>query len=182
MVIIGLIYSRTCFRNLTNAVRNAGAGSAAHVLEADPKAEGILPGKGVQADKKLIKPLKATVATDAPPKVRAPRKKPQPKVKPLPAVSWTRFRINLPVSEVEARIYIREFVIRFFSSETSISRAHLEELEQIAGKGRDEDEETVGWVSDACVKSIILRLLDILADQEVNDGIEKVRHFLLWSM
>jgi len=171
------------FSNLTNAVRNAGAGSVAQILQGDPKAEGILPGKGVQTDKKLIKPPKPAISVDVPPKVRAPRKK-QPKVKPMPTVSWTRLRVNIPVSEVEARMHIREFVLRFFSSETSISRAHLEELGEIAGKGRgrDDDEDMVGWVSDGCVKSVILRLLDILAEQEVNAGIQKVGDLLVWRV
>lgn len=141
----------------------------------------MLPKKGVQLEKDKKSTKSSTskptaVPADAAPKVRAPRKKQAPKVKPPPAISWKKLRVNLPVSEVEARMYIREFVVRFFYGESSISKTHMEELEEIAGKakGREDEEEMVGWVSDQCVKSVVLRLLEILADQEINGGIQKV--------
>ncbi|KAF8210181.1 hypothetical protein K438DRAFT_1809131 [Mycena galopus ATCC 62051] len=92
---------------------------------------------------------------------------------PLPTLKWTKLRSNLSVNDAEARFHIREFVLRFFAK--ALPKAHLDELEQISGNGRgryDEDE-IIPWVGEACLKSILLAFLNVLAEEETNDTIKK---------
>lgn len=97
---------------------------------------------------------------------KSPRK---PKPKPLPVVEWTPVPVHLPLYDAEARFHIREFVLRFADLfEPSLPRTNLEELEEIGGgrhQGRDEDDDLVSWVSEFCVKSIIVGLLNLLAKE-----------------
>lgn len=83
---------------------------------------------------------------------------------------------------------IREFVLRF-SNLFDMTRPNLDELEEIAGSsvnGRrralldgDEDEEmmteeecevSLGWVSEVCVKTIIIGLLNLIATNDAAVG------------
>ncbi|KAF7315395.1 zf-4CXXC-R1 domain-containing protein [Mycena indigotica] len=91
----------------------------------------------------------------------------------LPALQWNKLRTGLSVEDAEARLHIREFVLRFFSA--SIPKAHLEELEQIGGHGRSrfEDDDFVPWISEPCLKSVILAFLAILIEEETNGTIKK---------
>ncbi|RXW22998.1 hypothetical protein EST38_g2871 [Candolleomyces aberdarensis] len=100
----------------------------------------------------------------AQPKKRARKSKP----KILPPVKWTRIAPVLSQSEVEERMNIREFVLRFNDlSDCGLSKPHLEELEQINGKyNGQEGHDPTSWVSDACAKSVILMLLGILSTDE----------------
>jgi hypothetical protein len=53
----------------------------------------------------------------------------------------------------------------------------LEELEEIGGgrhQGREEDEEMASWVSDFCVKSVIVGLLNLL-EKELHGSLAVVR-------
>ncbi|KXN90851.1 hypothetical protein AN958_03505 [Leucoagaricus sp. SymC.cos] len=88
------------------------------------------------------------------------------KTKPLPIVKWTSVPVRISLEDAEARFNIREFVLRFADLfEPSLPRANLEELEEIGGgrhQGRDEDGEMASWVSEFCVKSIIVGLLNLL--------------------
>ncbi|KAJ7262225.1 hypothetical protein B0H12DRAFT_321480 [Mycena haematopus] len=100
--------------------------------------------------------------------------RPKPKLNgPLPTLKWTKLRSNLSVSDAEARFHIREFVLRFFSK--ALPKAHLDELEHINGNGRNryEEDEIIPWVGDACLKSIILAFLNVLAEEETNETIKK---------
>jgi hypothetical protein len=94
---------------------------------------------------------------------------------PLPTLKWTKLRTNLSVEDAEARMHIREFVVRFFSK--ALPKAHLEEMECVSGNGRNryEEDEIVPWVSEACLKSVILAFLSVLAEEETNAAIKKVR-------
>lgn len=168
-------------------MRKAGAGSAAEVLVSDPKVAGVLPGKGVQTvppEQKKPKAKHKTVSTDIVvnhhPKVKfTSTKKSKSTSKPLPTLKWSRLRVNLTLGEAEARFQIREFVLRFAPvMDPVIAKTHLEELEDIGGRGRacDEDEEMVSWVSEACVKSIVVGLLGLLANDEDGD-LKKVHNF-----
>ena len=58
---------------------------------------------------------------------------------------------------------------------SGVARSHLEELGQIAGNGQyteleDEDED---WVSENCVKAVVIWLLGLIADDQ-EDHIAKV--------
>lgn len=79
--------------------------------------------------------------------------------------------VSLSLAEVEQRIHIREFALRF-SSVIDISRVHLDELEEIRSYRSDEESELVPWISEGCVKSLTLGLLNML-DVEGEDA--KVR-------
>ncbi|KAJ6475319.1 hypothetical protein C8R47DRAFT_1143038 [Mycena vitilis] len=103
---------------------------------------------------------------------RAPRQKAKLSG-PLPTLKWTKLPTNLCVDEAEARFHIREFVLRFFHK--ALPKAHLEELEVVGGNGRNrhDQEEIVPWVSEACLKSIILAFLNVLVEEETNATIKK---------
>ncbi|KAF7298229.1 zf-4CXXC-R1 domain-containing protein [Mycena chlorophos] len=109
--------------------------------------------------------------SDARPK-RVARAKPVA-TRVLPALQWTKLHTSLSVEDAEARLHIREFVVRFFGG--SIPKAHLEELEQIGGNGnsRFEDDEVVPWISEPCLKSVLLAFLGVLIEEESNGTIRK---------
>ncbi|KAJ7725870.1 hypothetical protein DFH07DRAFT_931382 [Mycena maculata] len=142
------------------------------------KAKGLDPtGKFANAtnapvQKKDKTPADGANKSDEPKAKRAPRQKTK-LTGPLPTLKWTKLRTGLSVEDAEARFHIREFVLRFFSK--ALPKAHLEELEHINGNGRtryDEDE-FVPWVSEACLKSIILAFLSVLVEEETNETIKK---------
>ncbi|KAK0225847.1 hypothetical protein IW262DRAFT_715074 [Armillaria fumosa] len=94
----------------------------------------------------------------------------------MPHVTWTSLKSNLSAADAEARIFIREFVLRFAQAMgSSISKAHLEEMALIGGKGRaSDDDASVEWVSEPAVKSILLWLLGLLSSEEGDGSVEKL--------
>ncbi|KAK0195341.1 hypothetical protein F5146DRAFT_1173629 [Armillaria mellea] len=94
----------------------------------------------------------------------------------MPNVTWTSLKSNLSAADAEARIFIREFILRFAQAMGSaISKVHLEEMAHIGGRGRaNDDDELVGWVSEPAVKSILLWLLGLLSSEEGHEPIEKL--------
>jgi len=103
-------------------------------------------------------------SASADPKKRA--RKPKPKV--LPRVKWTRIAPGLSRSEVEERMNIREFCLRFNDlSNSGLLKPQLEELEQINGKYNGQDGHDPGsWVSDATLKAVVTMLLGIVAESD----------------
>lgn len=91
----------------------------------------------------------------------------------LPKLKWTEISTNLNLNDAKSRLEIREFILRFASvMEPSIPRTQLAELDDL---GCDpDDNEMAPWVSDACVKSMILGLLGMLATLE--GDMQKVLH------
>lgn len=94
------------------------------------------------------------------PKAKAPSK-PKLLAKPI----WTSVGTALSRTEAEERINIREFALRF-SSILELSRTHLDELDEIrlprSRNLEDEDDDFIPWVSEACVKSLLLGLLNMI--------------------
>jgi len=84
-----------------------------------------------------------------------------PKIKRIPPPTWTDLDISLSLAEAEQRIHIREFTLRF-ASVIEISRAHLDELEEMKPYRSGEESELVPWVSEGCVKSLTVGLLNLL--------------------
>ncbi|KAH0588862.1 hypothetical protein H2248_004653 [Termitomyces sp. 'cryptogamus'] len=83
----------------------------------------------------------------------------------LPKLKWTKVPTILDLHDAKSRLQIREFILRFASvMEPSIPRAQLAELDDL-GCGPDDDE-MAPWVSEACVRSVILGLLGILVTLE----------------
>lgn len=98
------------------------------------------------------------------------------KPKALPTLKWTAILANLSQAEAEERICIREFIQRFARiMDPPIAKAHLEELEAIAGrkKLRDDNDELAGWITEQCLKAIVLGLLECLAN-DYGNSIAKV--------
>ncbi|KAL0068742.1 hypothetical protein AAF712_004071 [Marasmius tenuissimus] len=96
------------------------------------------------------------IQNSAPPKVQK-----KPVVKPLPKLSWQRLPVAISTEDVESRILIREFVLRFQDTVgKSIGKTNFEELECIVA------EESMDWVSEGCAKAVILGLLGVLAGEE----------------
>ncbi|KAJ8587446.1 hypothetical protein M405DRAFT_934681 [Rhizopogon salebrosus TDB-379] len=159
--------------NLTLKARNSGLLSAAEVLLQDPTAAGPMAGKASAEKRPRVrkpapKPTTTTasksksISTNKTTHISAPAPLPTPK--PLPKALWTPIRTHLSLHGAEARIHIREFALRFLP----LSRAHLDELEIISRshRGYDEDEDEDGdlepWVSEGCLKSLLIALLGML--------------------
>jgi hypothetical protein len=118
---------------------------------------------------------KPTVAVEA-------TTKPKPKPKTLPTLKWSKIPMDgaLPLAEAECRIQIREFVLRFacIMDSRSVSRKTLEELEELSGEssrgkgrgwdsdGNDAEAGVVGWVSEVCVKGVVIGLLVLIHSDE----------------
>ena len=84
---------------------------------------------------------------------------------------WKRLHVPLDLCAIEDRIYIREFMLRFGKAMVpAINRNHLRELESIGGgfRGCDDFEDMTSWVSESCVKSMILGLLGFLVSKLPN--------------
>ncbi|KAJ3984732.1 hypothetical protein F5890DRAFT_1410961 [Lentinula detonsa] len=92
--------------------------------------------------------------------------------KNAPKLTWLPVPTQLKLKDAEDRIFIREFVLRFSNMQgMSITKAQLEELEFIGGTldstdDGDEEDACVNWVSEACVKSLVLSLIGCLAAEE----------------
>ncbi|KAG1765342.1 hypothetical protein EDD22DRAFT_775103 [Suillus occidentalis] len=159
--------------NLTVATRNSGFQSAAELLLQDPTAAGPMAGKPV-AEKKARtakSALQCTASATRTPNSRSTKNPahistpvPLPVPKPLPKALWTPVRTHLSLQGAEARIYIREFALRFLS----LSRSHHDELEVLSRSRRDfdEDDDEDGdlepWVSEGCVRALIIALLGMI--------------------
>ena len=88
----------------------------------------------------------------------------KPPKKSLPQLKWTPVPCVITKVQVEERIFIREFALRFgHVMEPVISKSSLEELESIGGKTKDNDNKMLAWVSEPCVKGLVLGLLGLLA-------------------
>jgi len=122
-----------------------------------------------------IQVIKETTITPAVKKTILKKSKP----KALPTPKWTAILANLSQAEAEERICIREFIQRFARiMDPPITKAYLEELEAIAGrkKLRDDNDELAGWISEPCLKAIVLCLLECLSNDH-KDNIAKVSPF-----
>ncbi|KAJ3886055.1 hypothetical protein GG344DRAFT_82082 [Lentinula edodes] len=153
--------TRTC-SNVLNAVDTAIAGIV-----------GIKPPRSQhrrkfpQADVVPSEPALATsndLGTTAAPKGKAH------KVKLAPNVTWSPLPTQLKVEDAEDRIFIREFILRFSGIPGMVlTKTQLEELEFIAGThdlGDDDENAYVDWVSETCIKSLVISLIGVLAAEE----------------
>ncbi|THH02056.1 hypothetical protein EW026_g707 [Hermanssonia centrifuga] len=134
-----------------------------------------LPGKAKPANStKNSKAAKASGSSASGSKktAKAPaRLKPKAAPQPVPRPVWTRVPTSLSNGDVETRMHIREFILRFATA-LAIPHNQLDELDELSGEelgdatnSEDEDEESVelvGWVSEPCVKSIVLGLLHVI--------------------
>jgi hypothetical protein len=160
--------------NLTLAAKKTGADSVAVMLDGNVKMTGILPGKGRQVPEAPKRP-KQPKAPNPAPNITAPRPKGTAvrNAKPLPKVVWSPVPVPLSFTLDLAlpRIAIREFVLRF-SKLLDMSRANLEELEEIGGRRPhevDDDDSDLeqdidvqmGWISETCLRAILLGLLSL---------------------
>ncbi|KAG1858146.1 hypothetical protein F4604DRAFT_1659212 [Suillus subluteus] len=157
--------------NLTVAARKSGLQSAAELLMQDPTAAGPMAGKPVAEKKSRTarSALQGTASATSNSKSRSTKNPahistpaPLPAPKPLPKVLWTPVRTHLSLQGAEARIYIREFALRFLP----LSRSHHDELEVLSRSQRDfddDDDDDDGdlepWVSEGCVKALLIALL-----------------------
>ncbi|EIM82913.1 uncharacterized protein STEHIDRAFT_124233 [Stereum hirsutum FP-91666 SS1] len=141
----------------------------------------------------------ASTATPATNIAAKPKRAYAPKPKPIPQPHWKSVHLpsNFSHSAALARMGVREFVLRF-SNLFDMTRPNLEELEEIAGSsvnGRrhavlddDEDEEmmteeecevSLGWVSEVCVKTIVVGLLHLIAENDAAVGSSQGRKLVL---
>ena len=80
--------------------------------------------------------------------------------------------------QVEERIFIREFALRFGHVMVPvISKSSLDELEFVAGKTKNNDNDEIpAWVSEQCFKGLVLGLLGLLAKDHETE-VAKVSNF-----
>ena len=169
--------------NLTLAAKKTGVNSVAVMLDGNAKMTGILPGKGRQIPDppKKHKVPKSPRAPDAA-VVPKPKRLINRQPKPLPKVTWAPLPVppSFTLDRALPRIAIREFALRF-GKLLDMSRAHLEELEEIGGRrpheidDADSDSEQdieveMGWISETCLRAILLGLLNLLSDNQVELG------------
>lgn len=105
----------------------------------------------------------------------APRAQNLSRRRELPLLKWRRVPINLTLDEAEDRIFIREFLFRFGDiMDPPIAKSHLEDLEALGGRKNDaEDDAALAWVSEPCLKALLIGLLGHLA-QDRGDETGKV--------
>jgi hypothetical protein len=181
--------------NLTLAAKKTGADSVAVMLNGNAKMTGILPGKGRQIPDppkrpKVPKPPRAPDTAPVPKHKRSIYRQP----KPLPKVTWTPLPVppSFTLDRALPRIAIREFVLRF-GRLLDMSRAHLEELEEIGGRrpyevdDADSDSEQdieveMGWIGETCLRAILLGLLNLLVElggkqgkKAIQDAIQEIK-------
>lgn len=143
-----------------------------HQVVPEEKPKASRKTKGEQADKKPNDKVTGPVAST--PTTASEEKKPRrtkvvPKTTPLPDPLWTKVDTALSLPEAEMRMHIREFVLRFSDLMMCNTRSVLEELEVVDSDGvGGDDGEIVGWVSEACVKTILLGLLEIFQDDKAS--------------
>lgn len=134
------------------------------MLKENPNIEGIIPGKGNQVKSKPTTKDKGSTHLHSEP-IKAFNHSSTTRIS---APMWKRLDVPLDLCAIEDRIYIREFMLRFGKAMVpAINRNHLRELESIGGgfRGRDEFE---SWVSESCIKSMILGLLGFLVSELPN--------------
>ncbi|EIW82677.1 hypothetical protein CONPUDRAFT_80927 [Coniophora puteana RWD-64-598 SS2] len=155
----------------------------------------------ILSSKSIASTIASTTSAPSGPTPVAEQTKPKPakpRYKPKPYPHWRALHTRLPLASAEDRIHIREFALRFSTttrdadgnerSVLKIPRATLDELECVAGKrggtdagkrgrGDAEDEPDEGalapWVSEGCVKSLVLAMLSMLYDEAVEDEDEE---------
>ena len=71
----------------------------------------------------------------------------------------------------EGRIQVREFVIRFRETMKIVTENYLGELDELVGGDQwdTDDEAEEEWVSDGCVKAVVIGLLQLIAEAETGD-------------
>lgn len=96
---------------------------------------------------------------------------------------WTSVDTALSQNDAEERINIREFALRF-SSTLGLSRSHLDELDEIRPTRirnvDDEDDELVPWISEACLRSLLLGLLNMVDGKGEREKVGVMMQ--LWSI
>jgi hypothetical protein len=106
----------------------------------------------------------------------------KPAEKVLPQPKWTPVPCVIAKVQAEDRMFIREFALRFgHVMGPVISKSGLEELEFIAGKTKNNDnDEMLAWVSEPCLKGLLLGLLGLLAKDHESE-VAKVSNFYNFS-
>lgn len=157
--------------------------------EKKPKQQQAMHGVTSKHNKSLSAPVKggARQAAQSSKSATQFKAKPVPKVKakapPKPKLLakpvWTSVGTALSLTEAEERINIREFALRF-SSVLDLSRTHLDELDEIrlsrTRNLEDEDDDLIPWVSEACVKSLLLGLLNMIDAKGDREKVGPVVH------
>lgn len=93
-------------------------------------------------------------------KVSKPKPKPKPKKIPPPQV-WNAVPTSLSLQQAEERLHIREFLLRFASiMDGRVPKTYLDELEELdTSSGGREDESCPAWVSDMCLRAMLIGML-----------------------
>ncbi|KAJ3811480.1 hypothetical protein F5876DRAFT_64749 [Lentinula aff. lateritia] len=168
-------YCRNCLKNKYNedfdrvsfaasAQKENGAAGNAYMFKhkAAPKSTPAFPQANIPSEPALV-----TVNDHG---TTAASKGKAHKVKLAPNVTWSPLSTQLKVKDAEDRIFIREFVLRFSGMPgMALTKTQLEELEFIAGTHNlsDDDENVyVDWVSETCIKSLVISLIGVLAAEE----------------
>ena len=126
-------------------------------------------GEGKHVERRNKPKVKATLINCSTSPAPSTKGSSQTKVlhKAIPVPKWVEIPGNLDLKEAGARFGIREFMLRFASiMQPPIAKVHLMELEDISGTCPEDEDGMAGWVSEACVRAIILGILGLLAKQD----------------
>ncbi|TFK68703.1 hypothetical protein BDN72DRAFT_878887 [Pluteus cervinus] len=90
--------------------------------------------------------------------------------KVAPVLRWSNLSGSLSRHTVEDRIHIREFVVRFrILMSKGLSNSQVREFEKIADYSTNHaDDDIPRWVSEGCVKSLVVCLLDLISTDDVH--------------
>jgi len=157
----------TSYRKFLLGNREAGFHFVAPSSVDVPKARKALPSANAPTLKRLEKPARGTIPTRHK-KSKSPRSD----------VNWTVIPTILDFEEAQSRFHIREFTLRFAPvMQPAILASQLAELEDLGCGLRSENDQLAKWVSEACIRSLVLGLLGMLMDIG-DERVEKVRSLL----
>ncbi|KAL1744771.1 hypothetical protein HDZ31DRAFT_37841 [Schizophyllum fasciatum] len=128
--------------------------------KAKPKPTDTLKGKGKGETKAAGTEKKSTAKVAS-----APRAKPARKAKCT--FKWNAVYGDLDHEEAVIRMHIREFALRFHQEmKPALPKIAVEELETLATQAAftDAEDALIGWVSDVSVKSLVIGLLSMIAE------------------
>lgn len=96
----------------------------------------------------------------------------KPAARAVPILDWKLLPVHegFSLEAAEARIHIREFVLRF-AGLFEITKSRLDELDDIVGDELDVEDEndeecvTSTWISEVCLREILVGLLATIGDE-----------------
>ncbi|VDC04147.1 unnamed protein product, partial [Peniophora sp. CBMAI 1063] len=191
--------------NLTVTMKRTGADSVAAMLannknltEAQAKELAPPPPPKPKPTKSTTANAKASSSNPAPAPEAKPKRAYTRKPKPAPQPLWSPLPLpsSFTLPHALSRAHIHDFVLRFCEFFPDVNKGMMDELGEVGGRGGKPDEEEgggegeevdvgvrVGWVSEGCLRGVLLGLLALAVDAEgVEDDKDTMRAFKAASL